>query len=292
MVVATALWAGRIVAAAGAGLGTVTRAPADYRRDRRPADRRVRRRDTLAPITASDPAFDVAAALRRAARDRGAPRRRRLAARRPQDRLHEPHDLAALRRLSADVGARLGAHRPSAPPPIARRSRSRRSCSRGSSPRSCSARRRPSRSTAMRAPCSPASTGSRPASRSCRAISRTGSSPPPIARRRSGCTARSSSARLSRLTERNRAALAAALPTFALTLRRDGDADRHRRRRQRPRQSGAGARASRARARAGSRSSRRSPPARSSRPARSPTRGPWRRARRGRRTTERSGSPA
>ena len=51
------------------------------------------------------------------------------------------------------------------------------------------------------------------------------------------------------VTDRNRAELAAALPAFTLTLRRDGAVIDTRSRRQRPRQPGAGARASRRRAR-------------------------------------------
>ena len=67
---------------------------------------------TLPPITAGEPDFDVAAGydvlheIERAARARAG-------AGRPQDRLHQPHDLAALWRVPADVGARLDAYRAS-----------------------------------------------------------------------------------------------------------------------------------------------------------------------------------
>ena len=92
----------------------------------------------LAPITDWHAGFDVAARVRRAARDRAAARRARLAAGRPQDRLHQPHDLAALRRVPADVGARVARDGRCTRPTAAPRFRSRAPPSRASSPRSCS----------------------------------------------------------------------------------------------------------------------------------------------------------
>ena len=65
---------------------------------------------TLPPITADAPEFSVEDGYRVLEEiERGAAPR--AGGRRAQDRLHQPHDLAAVRRVSADVGACVGAHR-------------------------------------------------------------------------------------------------------------------------------------------------------------------------------------
>ena len=69
------------------------------------------RRDHAAADHGGRAGFFRRGRLRGAARDRDAPARAGLAAGGPQDRLHQPHDLAALRRVSADVGACLDATR-------------------------------------------------------------------------------------------------------------------------------------------------------------------------------------
>ena len=93
---------------------------------------------TLPPITADAPDFSVAdgyAVLRDIETRRRAQGWRPVG---PQDRLHQPHDLAALRRVSADVGARLDAHRAFRARTARRRCRCTAWCSRGSSRRWCS----------------------------------------------------------------------------------------------------------------------------------------------------------
>ena len=197
---------------------------ADVDRRRRdwpsPADRRVRRaRSTLPPITARVAATSTSPPPTTSCTRSSAAAARRAGGLRPQDRLHQPHDLAALRRVPADVGAHVGAHGAS-------RADGRATLSLAGfvqpriEPEVVFGLRAPSRSTDDARAMLAASSGSRRASRSCKAIFRTGSSPRPIAPRRSACTARSSSGRGRRSTTRDRDAIAAALPLFELTLRR------------------------------------------------------------------------
>ena len=200
-----------------------------------------------------------------------------LAARRPQDRLHQPHDLAALRRLPADVGARLGAHGASrdGEPRDARagavRAAAHRARGRVQAEGAGAGRR------AMRAPCSRCVEWIAPGFEIVQ------SHFPDWKFAAADCTAAFGLhgalvvGTPVAVTERNRARArrrAAGVHADAAARRRG---DRHRAsaptcstvRRWRSRISRACSR--------GSRSSRRSPPARSSRPARSPTRGRWRR---------------
>ena len=135
------------------------------------------------------PKLDADAGYRAMRRAAPAPPGDRLEAARPQDRLHQPHDLAALRRARADLGLRL---RPHADPrrasdraagPAARASRSR-----ASSRRSASASRRRRRARTTRTPSSRPSTGWRTRSRSCRRSTRAGSSRCPTAPPPTACT--------------------------------------------------------------------------------------------------------
>ena len=84
---------------------------ADLKDHRRPADRGLRHGDDAAADHGGRAGLFRGGRLRGAARHRDAAARAGLAGRRPQDRLHQPHDLAALWRVPADVGARLDPHR-------------------------------------------------------------------------------------------------------------------------------------------------------------------------------------
>ena len=93
---------------------------------------------TLAPISAGEPGFDVAAAYDVLAEIERRRRAQGWQSGRAQDRIHQPHDLGALRRLPADVGARLDAHRAVRAVGPRDAARSPAWCSRASSPRSSS----------------------------------------------------------------------------------------------------------------------------------------------------------
>ena len=93
--------------------------PRGHRDDRRsPAPGLGRSHDRAAAI-GDDPGFRRRPCLRRAVHDHRAAAGPRMDADGLEDRLHEPHALAALRRVAADVGSGLGPH----PPPGQRRTR-------------------------------------------------------------------------------------------------------------------------------------------------------------------------
>ena len=136
MVVAVALWTGIDRAVAGDGPGSLGMFAVDELASRLIAAYDAAR--TVAPITDEAADFDVAAAYDVLFEIE---RRRRAQGWVPggtQDRIHQPHDMAALRRVRPDLGAHVDAHRAPCASMDRRRWRSQASCNRASNPKSCS----------------------------------------------------------------------------------------------------------------------------------------------------------